>query len=162
MKKILYTSMFALFMSCSSSRSDISTDSVNVDTGYQVEIVNGIILIELPNGVSFNWDNECSRIVDDSLYRSLITTFSTKQHSTIKLILDTTITPARVCPFDKNLLVGDLAFLLIDKIKGIPYLKALDVRFDSFQADCYYPVSLFAYINNSRHEVYKKVELYLK
>ncbi|MDJ1501235.1 hypothetical protein [Xanthocytophaga agilis] len=160
MKNILYTSVLALLLSCSSSSSDVSVDSVYVHTRNQLKIVNGVILIELPNGVSFNWDNDCSRIVEDSLYRSLVTTFSTKQHSTIRLILDSTITSARVCAFDKNLLVGDLAFLLIDKIKGIPYALVLNVQFDVFQADCYYPVGLFSYINKYRSEVYKKVELY--
>ncbi|MDJ1481568.1 hypothetical protein QNI16_13800 [Cytophagaceae bacterium YF14B1] len=161
MKNILYTGILAVLLSCSSSSSDVLVDSVYVHTRNQLKIVNGVILIKLPNGVSFNWDNDCSRIVEDSLYRSLVTTFSTKQHSTIRLILDTTITSARVCTFDKNLLVGDLAFLVIDKIKGIHYALVFNVQFDVFQADCPYPFGLFSYINKYRSEAYTKVELYL-
>ena len=165
--------VIVLFLTCSSTELTCPKNSecvdmkLNEDSVFNINVVNqkgmmdSIVLVQLSNGIVFNWNNKSFCIVEDNLFSSVVTIFSQKQQSIVACILDTTKTPAKVCSLDRNLLVGDLTFLLIDKVKSLPYFKALGVQWDTFDTDCNYPFGLFDYINNYRDEVSNKVGSYL-
>lgn len=124
-------------------------------------VLSDMILVQLSNGTSLHWSNQSSKIIEDSLFREVSVSFPKKRMSLIALISDTTETQAKACGVDKNLLVGDISFLLIDKIKMVPYFKVLGVQWDTYDMDCPYPFGLLDYINSHRDEVRKKVKSYI-
>ncbi len=141
-----------------------STTNLQGNQHCEMNQEDSIILIKLFDNVSFYWDNSTSRIVEDKHFKQVFDEFSINQKRIAALITDTTKTSAKICGSDKvkdNLLLGDLAFLLIDKIKKLPYAYVFNMQFDVLAADCEYPVGLYYYINNNRYQVMKKVSAYL-
>ena len=163
-----------MFVSCSSPRSDSPSDqmdgvemAINKDssgtlgTTIQVAEVDSVIEIKFPNGVSFHWNNRSYRIVDDSLYTSIDISSLAMQEELAKLITDSTKTHAAVCTLDRNLSIGELAFLLLNKAIGLPFFYILQTQLDVFDLGCPYPTWLFDVIDRDRSGVRERVERYL-
>ncbi|GAA0876020.1 hypothetical protein GCM10009118_24300 [Wandonia haliotis] len=177
MKGLIFACALVLFSYCSSRELKVSKDSdyidgeirlkedsLNLNAMNQKGMESGkdsIVLVQLVEDISINWNNQSYSIMEDELFSSVVAVFSKKQKRIIALISDTTISEAKACSIDRNLLVGDLAFLLINKIKKLPYFEVLGVQWDFLEDNCKYPFGLFDYINNYRNEVEKKVEFYL-
>jgi hypothetical protein len=101
------------------------------------------------SGVIFNWDNSKSEIVNDVLYKKLVVRFKNDKSYAI------------ACGKKEALVIGDLAFLLLDKIKGLPFFAVTGFQCDSFKPGCAYPVGYFEIIKAHRLEIAEKVKNYL-
>lgn len=122
---------------------------------------NDKVYIVLSEHVKLFWDNKNSEIIKDSLYRMVKRNFGQYVKEITTQVSDTRITPAQSCGVERNLVMGDLAFLLIDDIVGIPYFSALGFQWDTFDTDCKYPLHMFGSLELYRPEIKSKLELYL-
>jgi hypothetical protein len=113
------------------------------------------------SGVIFNWDNSKSEIVNDVLYKKLVVRFKNDKSYLIEQISNITKTSAIACGKKEALVIGDLAFLLLDKIKGLPFFAVTGFQCDSFKPGCAYPVGYFEIIKAHRLEIAEKVKNYL-
>jgi hypothetical protein len=107
-----------------------------------------IVLIKLKNGISFNWNNEKGEFEEDNLFKYVLKKFEIIKLDLANEIIDTQETPARICQFHKNLVKGDLVFLLINRIKKIP--NPIQMQLDVFENNCKYPSGYFEAINDDR------------
>lgn len=120
------------------------------------------ILVNLSNEVSFKWSNVSHEIVEDKLFLKIKKQFSQHYLSIVEDISNTTLTKAIECTSHRQLPIGDLAFLLIDKINNIPYFSVLGTQLDAFTNGCEYPKSLFDYLKFNRLEAKSKLKVYLE
>jgi hypothetical protein len=122
---------------------------------------DSVLLIRLSDDISIHWNNKSQDIVNDALLSSIRASFTDIKQNLVDQILNTSVTPARICSTKRNLVVGDMAFLLIDKIKDVPFFQVFGIQCDFFERDCKYPYGMFDYMNNYREEAKSKLELYL-
>lgn len=171
MKRIIcFISFISLLIGCKSERGKVI--NLNKQTTYlekdlpnsnkieRMILFDSIVFIKLDNGVSFNWNNNSYRIEEDSIFNKLKSTYSDYRDEIVQLISDTTITTAKVCDLDRNLLLGDLAYLIISKIDNISILDFIEITFDVFEYNCPYPIGYFYSIEEYRIELKNKIELY--
>lgn len=97
---------------------------------------DSIILIQLSDSIQFHWDNRKYVIIDDRLFRRAAMAFRKNKDIVVEQIINEEKTSARVCGMERNLVIGDLAFLLIDEIENIPHIDALHVQWDAFDFEC--------------------------
>jgi|GEM_PF-2860682 hypothetical protein len=121
-----------------------------------------IINIKLHQGISFDWDNRTSQIVEDKQYFKIRTNFNKNKQQLADQIMDVSPTSATACKLTRNLYIGDLSFLLINKIKKLPNVIIIGVQLDAFEYGCPYPLGYFEAINNNRTSITKRVKDYLK
>lgn len=123
-----------------------------------------VVLVSFANGISLHWDNHRHLLVADSLFDSAVATFPEKQPSFIALISDTTATSAKACDCaetDLPLVAGDVAFLLLNRIKQAAGMNVLGMQWDVFDTDCPYPCGMLSYVKENRREVREKIATYL-
>lgn len=154
MDTLMYSCLLTLLFSCSLFQHGKTVTTMTDKTEQ-------FITIQLSETIWIHWDNRSHRIASDSLLGFIAMNFSEMQQTITKQILDTTGTPAIACNANRNLVVGDIAFLLVDEVKRIPYFQVLGVQFDAFNFECSYPHGLFTYISEDREMVKRKVEFYL-
>lgn len=164
-----------LIWSCSSLRSKNSFNQEelknetqhiqNIDSKYlklKEDSIDSVVLIELPNKDLIKWNNYSHKIILDSLFGMVIDKFSENQKSYLNLILDTSATRAKVCSIERNLFVGDLAFLIIHEIKHLPLADILQKQCDAFMSGCPYSVGFFNALDQNRLAIKGRIELNLK
>jgi len=154
------------FFGCSSSNTqklELNNKNTLNDSIISIENTNtatlisdSLVYIDLGENVIFQWNNNSSEILYDSLYQKIVDDFFYKQKYIITLILDTSITPAIICSYNKNLRVGDLVFLLLDNICDIPFFVIFKRQLD-FSYDCRYPLGLIETITFNRKLVYENL-----
>lgn len=125
------------------------------------QIENGDVLISLNDSISFHWDNQKYKFVEDSLWKLLENDYQNLEPVLIDLILDTNESQAKICSIERNLYKGDLSFLVLDKINNLPYIDIFHTQWDSFDVDCNYPGGMLWYINKNRSEIKQSVSNYL-
>ena len=127
------------------------------------KISKNIIRVQLADDIIFHWDNKTYRIKEDKHLQNIVNHFQEKEEYLVALFLDTTPTLAVVCGYDSNLVIGDLIFLLLDKIVHIPLLPVFQVQWDVFIYGCHYPNGLFTsfHYKRNRTRYYKALEYYL-
>ena len=111
--------------------------------------------------ISFNGSNSKNQIIDDMLYRDLLKSFKNERGFIINQITDVTPTLATTCGKKNNLVIGDLAFLLIDKIENLPFFEISHVQCDVYNTACPYPSGYFNAIENHRVDIQHNVKTYL-
>jgi len=107
------------------------------------KISKNIIRVQLADDIMFHWDNNTCRIKEDKYFQNIVDHFQERKEYLAALFLDTTPSPAVVCGYDSNLIIGDLVFLLLDKIVDIPYFYVFHFQFGCFFNNCFYPLGLF-------------------
>jgi len=117
---------------------------------FHNQINRDVILIEVINDKYLNWDNCKYEIVKDKFWIELKKDYLLNKVKYIKLIEDTTNTDAYICGLRKNLVKGDIAFLIIDEVDNIPLFSVFDIQFDVFDNNCKYPNGLFSSLNKKR------------
>jgi len=115
-----------------------------------------IIHIKLEDGISFNWNNKTSQIVEDSLFRSIVSRFENIKLKLSDQITNLSITPARTCGLERNLYVGDLVFMIITRIQDIP--NPVQMQLDVFEMNCRYPAGFFEAIGYDRTGIRERVK----
>jgi hypothetical protein len=129
--------------------------------GNEKSLIKSIVLIRFEKSdILFNWDNSKSQIVEDALFRKIVYRFKSNEAYLADQITNLTQTPAIACGKDK-LVIGDLAFLMINKIKHLPFFKITNVQCDSFETGCPYPNGYFDVIRKDRIRIKERVKHYL-
>jgi len=59
------------------------------------------------------------------------------------------------------LAIGDIVFLVLDEIYRLPLMSIFQVQCDSYSAGCPYPNGYFEAINNDRHGVMQRTNVYI-
>ena len=184
MKEALFICIVMLIVSCSSSGSNssepadtISTlsiennladsnnsnwnNSVKILAVTQMNIKDSILLVKFFNNNVFYWDNKSSSIVHDTLYQNIVETFAENKMTYAALISDTTVLPARICSYDKNLVLGDLVFILINEIENVPFSEVFETEWDVHTFGCKYPLAMIESFHIRREMMRRQVESYL-
>ena len=126
------------------------------------KISKNMIRVQLADDIIFHWNNNTSKIKKDKYFQNIVDHFQEKKEYLVALFLDTTSTPAVVCGFDSNLVIGDLVFLLIEEIVDIPWASVF-----YFQLDCFYGRPFASILIQNFHnkefriECQKKLKYYL-
>lgn len=173
---VLATSML-LLASCSSAASDAQVEEKSLLIKAAQQGVPSkrkllpqalgqeqIVLVKFTNGSALHWDNHLHTIVSDSLYDAVVATCPEEQPSFIALLSDTTATSAKACnctEADLPLVIGDVAFLVLHKLKRVAGMQVLGIQWDAFDTDCSYPCGMLSYVQANRKAVRKKVAAYL-
>lgn len=124
-------------------------ENFNLENFYN-QINRDVILVEVTNDKYLNWDNCKYEIVKDKFWIELKKDYLSNKVEYIELIEDTTNTDAYICGLRKNLVKGDIAFLIIDEVDNIPLFSVFDIQFDVFDNNCKYPNGLFSSLNKKR------------
>ena len=173
MNKLFFSFVLFLLCSCSLSRlnqpksesdfnENIDGTLINVDPMDKIESKDSIVLIRLSKDVSFNWNNQTFTIVEDALWNQLLLSYEDNCFGIAHQIVIMDETPAKACGIERNLVLGDLAFIVIDKVESLPYFEAYGVQWDALDATCRYPQGMLDYIKRYREEIRDKTQLYLK
>jgi len=164
--KINLMAIFCIFCMTISSCIKQNTNLDHTEfIGIQYDDLNysdSCIEINLNSQIIINWDNKKFKIVVDSNYRQIEDNIEKYMLLLIDKIKDTSLTNAKVCGYDNNLSTGQIAFLLLDKIKKIPYAFVFDYKFDLFSDGCKFPIGFIDFILEEREIVSEKVYYYLK
>lgn len=120
-----------------------------------------IVLIKFNNGSSIHWNNLTSEIVADKLFVRLKHNYKNYRRYFIDQISNTNTTQATACGKKSELVVGDIAFLIIDKIDHLPAFKIMQTQFDVIDSNCHYPVGYFNTIDKNRNLIQKRTMHYL-
>lgn len=124
--------------------------------------VDSIVLIRFgKSGILFNWNNSTGRIVEDALFHALVLRFKTDKTYLIDQITNLSVTAAIACGREDKLLIGDLAFLIIDKINNLPFFEITNAQCDVFKKGCPYPIGYFDVIKKDRLRIKERVKQYL-
>jgi len=131
------------------------------NVAYSLEDRGDKILICI-DSIKVNWSKEKSEIIKDSLYNETISSKKKKDFIFLaRLITDISTSDISYCKTNKRLKKGDLAFILIDKVYGLPYYQITGMQCDYFENGCPYPVGLFEAINKDRNKTRDNVLKYL-
>ncbi|RTQ48850.1 hypothetical protein EJV47_14725 [Hymenobacter gummosus] len=123
-----------------------------------------MVLVRLADGITLHWNNRRSGFVDDKLLRAAKANFPANQHRLVALILDTTATAAVACAGSRDshsLATGDVAFLLVLRVKRLPWYEVYGIQWDSFDYDCPYAEGMLSYVAANRATVWQKTANYL-
>jgi hypothetical protein len=134
-------------------------DSLIEDNNFKA-VSDSIVLIKIKD-IILKWDNINYTFIKDDSFEALRKNFKNHRDDIVSMIPDTSNTYAKICSQNKNLLLGDIAFLLVDNIITLPYADIFNVQIDVFYK-CSYPLGLFSIINNNRVEVKERVKKYLE
>ncbi len=135
-------------------------ENFNLENFYN-QINRDVIFIEVINDKYLNWDNCKYEIVKDKFWIELKKDYLSNKVEYIELIEDTTNTDAYICGLRKNLVKGDIAFLIVDEVENIPYAYVFKTQWDVFYLNCKYPGGLFSSLNNNRYHFKSKLLEYL-
>jgi hypothetical protein len=123
---------------------------------------DSIVLIRLGKGnLSVNWNNSKNQIVEDILFKDLKYRYKKYENYLIDQITNLSETSASTCGKADKLVIGDLAFLIIQKINHLPIFEITKVQFDSIEKGCPYPVGYFDVISKDRSKIKERVKLHL-
>ena len=150
--------IFFCLTSCTTNNHDPKTEDKNPQIESKVSLspsVDTFVLIKFDKNIMLNWDNKTGRIKEDSLFNKIISDFENNKYVLINKLADTSETKAMTC--HKNLVVGDLAFLIIDKVKQLPFFEITKVQCDHFTNECPYPEGYFEVIGRDRIKIKKEV-----
>ncbi len=128
---------------------------------FDYQVNRDVILIEVINDKYLNWDNCKYEIVKDKFWIELKKDYLLNKVKYIELIEDTNSTNAYICGLRKNLVKGDIAFLIIDEVDNIPFFSVFHVQWDVFNNNCKYPDGLFSSLNKKRSFFKSKLLEYL-
>ncbi|MES2430944.1 MAG: hypothetical protein V4556_08405 [Bacteroidota bacterium] len=144
--------------------SKVDTSKINIFNKPipNMKVNDSIILISIFRGVEIHWNKRTNSIEEDSLLKKITQQFQDYKIALADEIENTFKTKIYVCPDGEELMAGDIAYLIIDKIVQIPVLKIMGVQFDLYQNECPYPVSFFGFLKKQRAFVSKNVKDYLK
>jgi hypothetical protein len=162
LKAIYVISWIGVITVLSSQKGVKDTDSNNKNSYQRNTQGDSSILIKFEKSkIAFNWSNAKSEIIEDELYRNTLKNFKSQRNNLISQITDKSPTLAITCGKKSNLVMGDLAFLLIDKVEHLPFFEIAHVQCDVFNADCQYPYGYFGAIENHRTDIQNNVRTYL-
>lgn len=127
-------------------------------------VQNDTIKIVLSEDIAVTWDSNDYFIVEDKLWITLQKDFPDRSAVLLDLISNTDQTQAETCGVDRNLMKGDMAFLILLKYYGgdFPLAKILDSQCDYFSEDCPYPVGFFTVLDKGRINIQKRTKAFLK
>lgn len=172
MRYLLLIPLFWCFVSCNSSsnNSPINTNKSEKDTCENFAFYANTIFNRNTNVVTvyideaaFNWHNDSSKILQDSLFYELLEKYpqGNLREKIICSIGRITPTSATACNTDKKLVVGDLAYMLLEKIENLPRRKML-IELDIVEDNCFLPLGLFDAIDFRRENLKNKTMKYIK
>ncbi|MEZ4851998.1 MAG: hypothetical protein R3B93_26025 [Bacteroidia bacterium] len=151
-KKIIFLCLLAFIFSCENNKESYETAS-----GSQ-KITDCVILVIFDKNLSVHWDNENYDILEDSLFHSFSHNWEDKKIKIAEKIIDITPTLAYGCPYERNLVVGDIAFWLLMRMEMLPMRKLYSTELDFFSMEgCGYPVGLFEFISIDRQKYREKL-----
>lgn len=119
------------------------------------------VLIHFKDSLSVTWSNTTSTIKKDTLFNILCRNFQKNESYFIAQINNLELTSAEACNKKTRLVKGDIAYLVIDQIKMLPFFEITGMQCDVFYAGCPYPDGFFQTIDQKRSEIAVKVERYL-
>lgn len=151
MNKIKIILIVAIFLSIASCNQKNSQEK-------KEETSDKLVLIDLGDSLTFNWNVSSDKVVDDSLLKEIKKDFKTKQAILIEKVNDRTLTNISICGSDQKFKKGDLAFLLLKEIMDIKYYKDLYIQVDLFTRECPYPDGLFTVIENQRSFIIERIK----
>lgn len=157
MKRITFLILLSISMKCCTPPSPVG-DIQNTDNS---EASDSVLLIELSDDIKFHWNTRKHHIIEDSLFTSIISVYYESRLGICDQIIEKRITKALACPSERNLVTGDFAFLLIDKMERIPAIDVFKMQWDSYVEQCPYPNGMLDYIDSHREEVSDKLHSYL-
>jgi hypothetical protein len=160
MKKLV-AGILIIASSCvmqSNEKKNSSSESGLSDTRTSSAIGDSIIHITLKSGIEFNWTNKEKQIVEDTFYNYIKNNFKKLKGQITSQIVDTTKTSAIACNAE-NLLIGDIVFILLNKIVFMP--NVIDMQLDVFEKDCKFPVGYFNAINRDRVKIKERINEFL-
>ncbi len=128
----------------------------------QEEKSNSVQLIEINSEIKFNWDNSTSKIVDDELWIKLKTSFQTHKRTLIKEVSNHELTNAKVCKVEDKLTKGQMAFIALDQLEGIPYALVFEIQYCIMYIDCPYIGGLIESIENNKDASDQLMNYYYK
>lgn len=121
-----------------------------------------IILITINKNYSFNWDNDKSKVVEDSLFNSLVTNFTSVKLDLADYILNSEGTNAVICNSNRKIKKGDLVFLVINRIEPLPLLDIFKTQCDVYDNNCPYPTCFIEAIDKDRGSIKSRVKDFLQ
>ncbi|MDJ1506814.1 hypothetical protein [Xanthocytophaga agilis] len=118
----------------------------------------GIVRIQLTNALAVNWDIATSFPVEDSLYEHIKKQPMYKKQL-CEAIADTTSLNFRDCANEVILTKGDIAYITLDRIDGIPFFMIFHYQIDAISSDCgSHADGLFRYIHKNRRNVVRELK----
>lgn len=154
--------LIALLSSCSHKpKEEKAPVKVSPPVSAKNLLKDSTVLIKFGDSdILFHWNNLSSKIVVDSLFENLKHNYKKKSGYLVDQITNVTATSASACNKDK-LVIGDMAFLIINEIDGLPFFEVTHVQCDVFENNCPYPEGYFNVIGRDRKGIREKVKHYL-
>jgi hypothetical protein len=115
--------------------------------------IDNIVEIQIIDDIAIRWDNNTHLIIEDNLWSTIDSVYSNDKSLIINEILNVKLTPAKSCSIERNLYVGDIVFIIINKIENLPLINIINTQCDFFESGCPYPIGMFDAINIDRNEV---------
>ena len=173
MRPLFSFPVFLLFfvVSCGTKKSGINAlndnavDVISDTNGYTIDTMESrqITLVQITDDIEVNWSNENGNFIRDSYYNEIEENFDNLKFHIVNKIGDTTVLKGlKICSSQSYLTLGDVSFLLIDQIKGVPYFQLFGVQFDAYKLGCIVPDGLLDYVSENRIMVSEKLATWLK
>lgn len=124
-------------------------------------VSNKIVKVEILPNMPLHWDNNAYRILEDSLFIKIKDQFSALIIPLTKQMGNVFETKALICPKKEKLVVGDIAYFLIDRIESIPFMKLTGRQLDIMEVGCPYQIDLLPYIQGNRVKLANSIRKYL-
>ena len=120
-----------------------------------------IVSVKIGDSFSLNWNNYTSKFEEDALWKKIVFKFDSHCPFLVEQIANKSESPAYACANNYHLKIGDFAFLVIDKIKLLPFFELTGIQCDYFELGCPYPVGYFEAIDQKRDTLANRVRRYL-
>ncbi|WP_299117591.1 hypothetical protein [uncultured Winogradskyella sp.] len=117
--------------------------------------------IYLTKEIVFTWDNEKYQIIENENFDNIKRNIVKYQPIIISNISNIEEIDVQVCGSESvKITSGIMAFLLLEKLKNIPWYKVFNMQFDTFILPCRIPSGLLEYISKNPNEVTRKLNAY--
>jgi hypothetical protein len=160
MNRYLISILFLCSLSCGSEQHQPEIGVAQLERKKSISA--NIVKITFSNGESFNWDNTKSIFIEDSLYSKIVSSFKKDHSFLLEEISNVKLADAVICSCHRDVVLGDFAFILIDKVENIPFFDIVGVQCDYFEKGCPYPEGYFEAINNNRSIIKNKLKEFLQ
>lgn len=163
MKFCSFLTCIILFCSCSNGHSKFVKAKEPAIRSIKASKKESIILVSFSDkDVAFYWNISTGSIVEDSLFKKLKRIYKRKRDYLIDQVSDTTRTTASVChDLKRKLLMGDMAYLLLDKMENLPFFEITHIQCDVIENDCPSPVNCMD-SGLDRPAIQKRIRHYLR
>ncbi len=148
MKAIFYLLVFACnFIGC--HKADTLPVNFNNDSDGSYLLLHDSIKVEFDSLLRW-W-------VNDSVMNVIDRNFDSYKESLVCLISDTSVISTCITCKKSTIRKGDLAFIILDKTRSIPYARLFRVQFDFISKECPVPIGILDYIEGNRNKVKEKL-----